>query len=89
MTKDSTNLVSSAFVDDQAASLVLQAWRLNGRDFAEELLADVLVGSPEIGVLLGELRSRLSNEPGPRLLIDGSWFTRSRGGSSGVWQRGL
>ena len=87
MTKASTNLPSSSFVDDQAASLVLQAWRLNGRDFAEELLADVLVASPEIGVLLGELRSRLDNEPGPRLLIDGLWFTRAHGGISRVWQQ--
>ena len=39
------------------------------------------------GLLLQELHHRLHREPGPRLLIDGCWFSRPYGGVTRVWQQ--
>ena len=38
-------------------------------------------------MLLQELHHRLHRQPGPRLLIDGCWFSRPYGGVTRVWQQ--
>ena len=37
--------------------------------------------------LLRELGLRLEGQPGPRLLVDGLWFSRSHGGITRVWEQ--
>ena len=39
------------------------------------------------GLLLRELELRLRKAPGPRLLVDGVWFSRSAGGITRVWEQ--
>ena len=77
---------SSSFSDWAAAARVLGVWRERGLHAADSILADEIQAQPE-GSLLQELRQRLLSERGPRLLIDGCWFSRPHGGITRVWQQ--
>ena len=81
--------VSASFVDASAAALVLSAWRECGREAAISALAEVRTSSAHhgYGLLIAELQARLESDEGPRLLIDGLWFTRAYGGITRVWQQ--
>ena len=50
------------------------------------MLSDEIQSQPK-GLLLQELHHRLHRVPGPRLLIDGCWFSRPHGGVTRVWQQ--
>ena len=76
----------SSFSDWVAASRVLSVWRETGSSAAEALLSAEIQADPG-GLLLKELHHRLHCEPGPRLLIDGCWFSRPHGGITRVWQQ--
>jgi len=67
---------------------VLECWRLQGPGKAQ-LLLDELLPSPGLhqGLIGEELRLRLSGAPGPRLLLDGLWFSRPHGGITRVWEQ--
>lgn len=77
---------SCSFPDGPAAARVLSAWREAGPCAAERLLSGELQVQPA-GLLLRELQCRLRQEPGPRFLIDGCWFSRPHGGITRVWQQ--
>ena len=62
---------------------VLQRWRSWGPGAAAELLASC----SDSGALLQELRLRLQGAPGPRLLVDGIWWSRPFGGVTRVWEQ--
>ena len=81
-------LASPCFGDTAAAAAVLVAWRQCDAAAARLCLHQVLdnqAGPP--GLLLRELQSRLAGEPGPRILLDGVWFSRPHGGITRVWQQ--
>lgn len=67
---------------------MLDCWRLQGPGPAQ-LLLNELLPSPGLGQgLIGqELHLRLSGAPGPRLLLDGLWFSRPHGGITRVWEQ--
>ena len=77
---------SSSFSDWAAAARVLEVWRERGFNEAESILSDE-IQSQSGGLLLQELHHRLHHDPGPRLLIDGCWFSRSHGGITRVWRQ--
>ena len=77
---------SSSFSDWAAAARVLGVWRQRGSNAADSILADEIQAQSS-GLLLQELHYRLHCEPGPRLLIDGCWFSRPYGGITRVWQQ--
>ena len=79
-------IASSSFPDWAAAAKVLQVWREKGPSAANLILSNEIQVKPS-GLLLQELHCRLHGEPGPRLLIDGCWFSRSHGGVTRVWQQ--
>ncbi|MBM5820632.1 MAG: glycosyltransferase family 4 protein [Cyanobacteria bacterium K_DeepCast_150m_m2_101] len=68
------------------ASAVLLAWQQEGRESALQLLGNSQADERS-GSLLSELRLRLTQAPGPRLLVDGLWFARPWGGISRVWDQ--
>ena len=78
--------VSSSFNDWAAAAKILKVWRERGSTVAKSILSDE-IQSYSGGLLLQELHCRLRHEPGPRLLIDGCWFSRPHGGVTRVWQQ--
>ena len=65
---------------------MLLAWQREGVQAARELLQDQRIHHPT-GPLVEELRLRLAQAPGPRLLVDGLWFARPRGGIARVWEQ--
>ena len=77
---------SSSFFDWEAAARVLGVWRQRGSNAADSILSDEIQAQPG-GLLLQELHHRLRRQPGPRLLIDGCWFSRPHGGITRVWQQ--
>jgi len=77
---------SSSFSDWAAASRVLLGWREGGTSKAVSMLSEEIKAQSD-GLLLRELHLRLHREPGPRLLIDGCWFSRPHGGVTRVWQQ--
>jgi hypothetical protein len=65
---------------EQGRAEAQQRWVRQGRDAARA----------EDGELVGlalELDRRLAGRPGPRLLVDGVWFSRPPGGISRVWEQ--
>ena len=81
-----TQKASSSFLDWEAAARVLGVWRERGLNAAHSIISDEIQVQPG-GLLLQELHHRLHREPGPRLLIDGCWFSRPHGGVTRVWQQ--
>ena len=81
-----TQKTSSSFSDWAAATKVLGVWRERGPDAVHSILPDEIKAHSG-GFLLQELHNRLHREPGPRLLIDGCWFSRPHGGITRVWQQ--
>ena len=77
---------SSSFCDWAAAARVLEVWRKRGPNAADSILLKEAQAQSS-GLLLQELHYRLHREPGPRLLIDGCWFSRPHGGVTRVWQQ--
>ena len=77
---------SSSFCDWAAAARVLEVWRKRGSSAAAAILSTE-IQAQSTGLLLQELHNRLHREPGPRLLIDGCWFSRPYGGVTRVWQQ--
>jgi len=70
------------------ANSVMQVLRRHGPEVALEALTRIpshlfLEG----GMLLRELDLRLRKAPGPRLLVDGVWFSRPMGGITRVWEQ--
>lgn len=65
---------------------MLEEWQQQGQEAAKVRLSQ-LQAEPTKAVLLRELQLRLSGAMGPRLLVDGLWFTRPRGGISRVWEQ--
>lgn len=83
--------VTASFPDAPVAAAVLSAWRQAGPEAAQHRLQVV---QQEYGALtkfpcplLRELQLRLHERPGPRLLVDGLWFSRPHGGISRVWEQ--
>ena len=77
---------SSSFCDWAAAAKgpsSLERKRINA---ANSILSDEIQAQSG-GLLLQELHHRLHRDPGPRLLIDGCWFSRPYGGVTRVWQQ--
>ena len=77
---------TASFPDWAAAARVLRVWRESGPIAAGSTLSDEIKAHSD-GLLLRELLLRLCREPGPRLLIDGCWFSRPHGGITRVWQQ--
>gem|GEM_PF-1351183 len=72
----------------QPLRAVLECWRLQGPGPAQRLLAELLPAPGlDQGLIGQELRLRLSGAPGPRLLLDGLWFSRPHGGVTRVWEQ--
>ena len=82
----SNGKASSSFSDWQAAARVLRVWRERGASAADSILS-LESQAQSGGLLLQELHHRLHHETGPRLLIDGCWFSRPHGGVTRVWQQ--
>ena len=86
-----TNRISFAeeFGDAKVAINVLNSWRHGGVSKALKTLDEFGSANPLVGKmpLIRELNARLSGEPGPRLLIDGLWFSRAHGGITRVWEQ--
>lgn len=74
---------SESFGTTAAALRVLQCWREQGKEAARQAIQR----EPSQGPLMLELDRRLSGEAGPRLLLDGVWFSRPTGGISRVWEQ--
>lgn len=71
------------------AQEILKIWNEAGSSEAHAQLNNHLACLPELwndAPLLKELRMRLGGYPGPRLLVDGLWFSRPHGGVSRVWE---
>ena len=65
---------------EQGLAEARRFWRRQGRE-ASRAADGQLTG------LALELERRLQGEPGPRLLLDGVWFSRPPGGISRVWEQ--
>ena len=74
--------IPASFADYSSASIVLDILRRDGPSAALKLLDTLNVSSDS--PLLYEL-FRLHKLNGPRILIDGIWFSRAYGGISRVW----
>jgi len=69
--------------DCELASTLLSIWRTEGPDA-------VLAFAPstcDLGPLVQEVLHRATASEGPRLLVDGLWFSRPYGGVTRVWQQ--
>ena len=71
---------------------MLSAWRKDGTEAAIESLQLALnqgkgANARSRSPLLREMQARLNGERGPRLLVDGLWFSRSHGGITRVWEQ--
>jgi glycosyltransferase involved in cell wall biosynthesis len=73
----------------QASAEVLQRWRLAGPEAARCEWRRQQACTAQVGpdALLEELGMRLDGQPGPRLLVDGLWFSRPQGGITRVWEQ--
>ena len=65
---------------------MLLAWQREGPDAARQVL-QAPPNRLQAGPLVEELRLRLAQAPGPRLIVDGLWFARPRGGIARVWEQ--
>ena len=81
--------VSSVLGDYDIVSSVLSTWRREGFDSASSSFNHLTQYIPisESSPLLNELKLRLSGASGPKILIDGLWFSRPIGGISRVWEQ--
>ena len=83
--------MTASFSDAALAIAVLSAWRELGPIAAgnalETVLSELGVKGIPPGSLLRELQARLEGGRGPRLLIDGVWFSRPHGGITRVWEQ--
>ena len=72
-----------------ASAAVLTQWRGAGPDAAlqEWIRQTSAPARAEHDPLLQELGRRLQGQPGPRLLVDGVWFSRPHGGITRVWEQ--
>lgn len=77
----SADLVSPA--DLKIVDQLLKCWRAEGPQAVRRQLTHL----PKSGLLIEELRLRLEGVPGPRLLVDGLWWTRPFGGVTRVWDQ--
>ncbi len=79
----------SSVVNSLSASEVLTAWRFQGPIAAQEMLLSKFSADNSLvhDLLHSELSLRLAGHPGPRLLIDGIWFSRPYGGITRVWEQ--
>ncbi len=77
----SADLVSPA--DLKIVNQLLKCWRAEGPQSVRRQLMHL----PKSGLLLEELHLRLEGVPGPRLLVDGLWWTRPFGGVTRVWEQ--
>ena len=66
---------------------VLDCWRSHGSHAALELCNRFRTPRTPDQPLLEELYLRLVGAPGPRILLDGLWFTRPHGGITRVWEQ--
>ena len=66
---------------------VLDCWRSHGPHAALELCNRLRTPRTPVQPLLEELHLRLVGAPGPRVLIDGLWFSRPHGGITRVWEQ--
>ena len=66
---------------------VLDCWRRHGSHAALNLCNRLRIPSTPVQPLLEELYSRLVGAPGPRILLDGLWFSRPHGGITRVWEQ--
>jgi len=71
----------------QPLRAVLDCWRFEGSAAAQLLLQQLLPEGPAQGLIGKELRLRLAGVPGPRVLLDGIWFSRPHGGITRVWEQ--
>lgn len=76
-------LPTTSLGEAESALRVLREWRSYGPDAARRTLNSESHQDP----LLQELSLRLSHESGPRILIDGLWFSRPAGGITRVWDQ--
>ena len=81
--------VSSVLGDSTIVSSVLYIWRRDGFDSARSSFNHLTQDLPinQSSPLLNELKLRLSGASGPKILIDGLWFSRPIGGISRVWEQ--
>jgi len=72
-----------------ASAAVLRCWRDEGPNAASQEWRRLQAFTAEAGDdrLLQELGLRLEGAPGPRLLVDGLWFSRPHGGITRVWEQ--
>ena len=75
--------------DVPAAAAVLRSWRQQGPAAARDTQQQLWDRQPCLRTdpLQQELAQRLAGEPGPRLLVDGLWFSRPYGGITRVWEQ--
>ena len=71
---------------EQAVAL-LDLWRQQGPAAVRQGLEALNPLERQRCALLQELWSRLEQQPGPRLLVDGIWWSQTHGGISRVWQQ--
>jgi len=62
---------------------LLQLWKSQG----VAAVGDAFLRDPPQGRLQQELHWRVTEQPGPRLIVDGLWWTRPFGGVSRVWEQ--
>lgn len=81
--------ISTVLGDSAIASSVLYIWRRDGFDSARSSFNHLTHDIPinQYSPLLNELKLRLSGASGPKILIDGLWFSRPIGGISRVWEQ--
>ena len=75
------------FPGAELAVTLLDLWRQQGPVAVRQELKALNPLERQSCVLLQELWSRLEQQPGPRLLVDGIWWSQSHGGISRVWQQ--
>ena len=71
----------------QPPMAVLDCWRRHGSHAALNLCNRLRTPRTPVQPLLEELYSRLVGAPGPRILLDGLWFSRPHGGITRVWEQ--
>ena len=69
------------------AVVLLDLWRQQGPAAVRQRLEVLNPLDLKGCMLLQELWSRLEQQPGPRLLVDGIWWSQTHGGISRVWQQ--
>ncbi len=81
--------LSAEFGDAKDAVNLLKIWRHGGLSKALLALNEVRSTNPlaSKSPFIRELTLRLSGEPGPRLLVDGLWLCRAKGGITRVWEQ--